>query len=522
MDNYIFFRTTLFLICIKLFIPQQVVAQDNTILAQSHYYKAEQAYNIGEYDEAIKFLEKAEGYAGTNHLIQYLKVKSLYMNKDYIAAKQAMKVFFDVIDPGLQSSSQYKEMVMLVADVETLIEAVELRKIEAEQFCNTSIICDLFDDYVVGDYLATQANGLWTAWNGKTGVEWDAIVTTEKAVSVPNSILLENKTSLTLPLNNLTAGSYVLGWDMYMPKGFGALIHFMHEKDPENSFNTEWGLGVIFNGDGTGYTRNGGDRKSFTYNEEKWLKVNCIIDLDNDAARLMIDGVIVREWQYSLQINDRLGIKQLAAIRFYTSSTDKINRKFYLDNIYMRAAMPVHLEFAKTKKQVIRITDPRDKQNYNTLIIGDQQWMIENLNYKMEESYSYDNKSSWRATYGLYYTWEAAKKACPTGWHLPSREEWQTLFYEINDRGNAGNELRSSYGWIREGNGSNTSGFNVVPAGFRKSKDYFPQKGVLGLFWTSTKVFKGVSRISFKFDDPGISHAAGNPNHAFSCRCLKD
>ena len=69
-------------------------------------------------------------------------------------------------------------------------------------------------------------------------------------------------------------------------------------------------------------------------------------------------------------------------------------------------------------------TDSRDGQTYKTFSFKNAStgttvtWMAQNLNYKAEGSYAYDDKESNRKELGLLYTWEAAHKACPNGWHL--------------------------------------------------------------------------------------------------------
>ena len=75
------------------------------------------------------------------------------------------------------------------------------------------------------------------------------------------------------------------------------------------------------------------------------------------------------------------------------------------------------------------------------------------------------------------YTWEQAKEACPSGWHLPSRDEWKILgnYIDLN-----GNILKSKKQWPTK-NGTDEIGFNALPMGSTKKKD----QGKAAYFWTS-------------------------------------
>ena len=67
--------------------------------------------------------------------------------------------------------------------------------------------------------------------------------------------------------------------------------------------------------------------------------------------------------------------------------------------------------------------DARDNQTYQTVTLGDQTWLAQDLNYETDNSWCYDDDPENCDTYGRLYDWEAARTACPAGWHLGSDEE---------------------------------------------------------------------------------------------------
>jgi len=159
-------------------------------------------------------------------------------------------------------------------------------------------------------------------------------------------------------------------------------------------------------------------------------------------------------------------------------------------------------------------------QTYNTVLIGDQCWMEENLNIgtridgvndqtdnSMIEKYCYDDNENNCDEYGALYQWnemmqytttQGTQGICPSAWHLPTDDEWKILEgtvdsqYGVGDpewngsgwRGfDAGKNLKSTYGWYLGNNGLDTFGFTALPSGLYNGG--FVQIERSAYFWSS-------------------------------------
>ncbi len=104
--------------------------------------------------------------------------------------------------------------------------------------------------------------------------------------------------------------------------------------------------------------------------------------------------------------------------------------------------------------------DPRDYQIYKFVTIGVQTWMAQNMNYNADGSVVGNVNL---AVYGRLYAKDNMEKVCPSGWHLPVREEWDLLFATVGD--NYKMELTADSGWDGA-QGLDSYGLALTPAGW--------------------------------------------------------
>lgn len=152
--------------------------------------------------------------------------------------------------------------------------------------------------------------------------------------------------------------------------------------------------------------------------------------------------------------------------------------------------------------------------------------MAENLNYKVKDgkqSWCHSNKADNCNKYGRLYTWALAQKACPSGWHLPNKEEFEALFDAVGGKEKAGKMLKSTSGWNLSGNGSDSFGFSALPAGGRSNDGFFLVTGAYAYFWQSSEN-KGNDAYYADVGHYGEHADLGrnDKNYAYSIRCIKD
>jgi len=165
--------------------------------------------------------------------------------------------------------------------------------------------------------------------------------------------------------------------------------------------------------------------------------------------------------------------------------------------------------------------DNRDNQSYSWVQIGKQRWMSENINYDLSGSACYNNDPNNCAVYGRLYNWNDAQKVCPKGWRLPSKTDWGILIESI---GRKPTQVKSKFGW-NNNNGTNYSGLNFLPSGYKQTYRYYKGKGILAKIWLSDSKTWGYSRQIggiYKSYDKIPDNGSSNKKELLSCRCIQD
>lgn len=190
-----------------------------------------------------------------------------------------------------------------------------------------------------------------------------------------------------------------------------------------------------------------------------------------------------------------------------------------------------------------------DGHSYGVVEIGDQCWFAENLlttdyadgsaipEVTDDATWSglssgarsdYDNDASNALTYGRLYNWYAVNNGsglCPSGWHVPTDEEWTALETYLSANGHSGAEgaaLKSTSGWYYSGNGTDNFGFSALPGGSRSYVGGFGNAGSVGYWWSSSPSGGYAWLRYLSCGSPAINRSDINPRNGFSVRCLRD
>lgn len=195
-----------------------------------------------------------------------------------------------------------------------------------------------------------------------------------------------------------------------------------------------------------------------------------------------------------------------------------------------------------------------DGNVYQTVTIGTQEWMTENLKTTrfndgsgiplIEDSSSwgnagipgycwFSNTPVYKDVFGALYNWQAVTsgKLAPTGWHVPTDGDWSVLADFLGGDSVAGGKLKS-VGTVEIGTGywftpnvgaTDQSGFSARAGGARELDGSFHYRYSHGYWWTSTSGAPGFAvyrQLSYNYQD--IYRGYLNIQDGLSVRCVKD
>jgi len=223
------------------------------------------------------------------------------------------------------------------------------------------------------------------------------------------------------------------------------------------------------------------------------------------------------------------------------------------------------------------LTDIRNGKTYSTVLIGSQCWMAQNLNIGSKiagatnqannstiEKYCYNDLETNCDIYGGLYQWAETVQylngatnttswnplpmgnvqgICPSGWHIPTHDEWTTLErtvctsatcatdfpynntttgYRGTDEGNKLKESGTSH-WANGNNGTNSSNFTALPGGYRDTDNTFYNISTFGYWWTATAYSSSYAwNRNPYYSFATVFRYGYHKAYGFGVRCVKD
>jgi uncharacterized protein (TIGR02145 family) len=181
---------------------------------------------------------------------------------------------------------------------------------------------------------------------------------------------------------------------------------------------------------------------------------------------------------------------------------------------------------------------------YKTVILGGQEWMTDNLKvtkYRNGQPIPHIQDStvwnSWNngayvyykhdTKHGVLYNWMVvsdARGVCPTGWHVPSNADWDTLVSFLGGEELAGGKMKSKLHWeLPNTGGTNSSNFHALPKGYYGINGSFNSIGKNAYWWTSDANgdISAWGR-AIGYNESGIYSGYGDKHDGLSIRCVKD
>ena len=207
------------------------------------------------------------------------------------------------------------------------------------------------------------------------------------------------------------------------------------------------------------------------------------------------------------------------------------------------------LNSCKKEEEDYSIPVDGDGNTYQTIVIGTQTWMVGNLHTThlndgtpIEQDVKWENADikpvfcfyehhvSNEPTYGMLYNWHAVNsgKLAPKGWHVATKQDWETLATHYGGLSKAGGALKALEVWREPNTGAtNSSRLGLLPTGCclgSFENGIFEGQGEIGYWWTSTPAMGGAGgeMIHLSYNSEEIEGNGSGPDFGYAVLCVKD
>ena len=288
---------------------------------------------------------------------------------------------------------------------------------------------------------------------------------------------------------------------------------------------------------------------------EGWLSNDSVLPgVDSVGLHILPGGASydIYEIGHSTSLWSESGLLTIEDEKVYFNAYNSVH---YVDSNSARCVLDDTIP-QTYKPKMSSFTDPRDKNEYKTAIIGKQEWMAENLRRIPDKTWCYENSVDSCKVYGGLYTWDEAmdiplhyfdtttildygkQGRCPEGWRIPSLADVKELIAYTQSQGlfPLGRLMKDDASWVdspeRAGTGGGLLGFSLPAGGYgidHSDGEYvFTESGHEARFWLrdgdylSDGKYPRYMFVKVTYDENRIKIAGEDASYKHSVRCLRD